>query len=202
MKKNKFPIPENVLELLFGLGAAVVIIGALLKITHSEFIFSGNAWLTVGLVTEAVIFSITGLRGYFTLRESSPTVSDEDVTDLSSVAQEAQALKLAYQNATSQLEALGTNLTSAVTATGSLDIPSDLPENMSNLNVNVSQTNEALAQLSQAYAATKDAVATEPSAHAQVVEDMNALQSELTTLKQTIADLNAKYSDILGAMKN
>jgi len=34
MKNNKFPIPENVLELLFGLGAAVVIIGALLKITH------------------------------------------------------------------------------------------------------------------------------------------------------------------------
>ncbi len=202
MKKNKFPIPENILELMFGAGASVVIIGALLKITHSEFIFSGNTWLTAGLVTEAVIFLIAGFRGFVTLRESNLTVSDEDVTDLSSVVQEAQALKIAYQNATSQLEALGTNLTNAVTATGSLEVPSDLPENMSNLNVNVSQTNEALSQLSQAYLATKDAVAAEPSAHAQVVDNMNALQSELSTLKQTIADLNAKYSDILGAMKN
>ena len=83
MKKNKFPIPENVLELLFGLGAAVVIIGALLKITHSEFIFSGNTWLTAGLITEAIIFSITGFRGFITLRDSSPVVSDDDVTDLS-----------------------------------------------------------------------------------------------------------------------
>jgi len=202
MKKNKFPIPENILELMFGAGASVVIIGALLKITHNEFIFSGNTWLTAGLVTEAVIFLIAGFRGYVTLRETTPTVSDDDVTDLSGVAQEAQALKLAYQNATSQLEALGSNLTDAVSATGSLEVPSDLPENMSNLNVNVSQTNEALVQLSKAYSATKDAVATEPSAHAQVVEDMNALQTELTTLKQTIADLNAKYADILGAMKN
>ena len=202
MKKNKFPIPENILELMFGAGASVVIIGALLKITHSEFIFSGNTWLTAGLVTEAVIFLIAGFRGFVTLRESSPSVSDEDVTDLSGVAQEAQALKLAYQNATSQLEALGTNLTNAVSATGSLEVPADLPENMSNLNVNVAQTNEALAQLSKAYSVTKDAVATEPSAHAQVVDNMNALQAELATLKQTIADLNAKYADILGAMKN
>lgn len=202
MKRNKFPIPENILELLFGLGAAVVIIGALLKITHSEFIFSGNTWLTVGLITEAVIFSITGFRGFVMLRDSSPSVSDEDVTDLTLVAQEAQALKLAYQNATAQLEALGSNLSSAVSATGSLEVPSDLPENMSSLNNNVAHTSAALEQLANAYSATKDAVATEPSAHKQVVENMNALHTELSSLKQTVADLNAKYADILGAMKN
>jgi enamine deaminase RidA (YjgF/YER057c/UK114 family) len=202
MKKDKFPIPENVLELLFGLGAAVVIIGALLKITHSEFIFSGNTWLSAGLITEAIIFSITGLRGFITLRDSSPVVSDDDVTDLSGVAQEAQALKLAYQNATSQLEALGTNLTNAVSATGTLEVPTDLPENMSSLNSNVAQTNQALAELADAYNATKEAVATEPKAHGQVVENMDALQSELASLKQIINELNTKYADILGAMKN
>jgi hypothetical protein len=202
MKKNKFPIPENVLELLFGLGAAVVIIGALLKITHGEFIFSGNTWLTVGLITEAVIFSITGFRGFIMLRDNAPVTSTEDVTDLSDVAQEALALKTAYQNATLQLETLGTSLSSAVSATGSLEVPSELPENMLNLNSNVSQTNQALEQLSAAYNATKDSVVTEPKAHEEVVENMNALHTELATLKQTIADLNAKYADILGAMKN
>ena len=202
MKKNKFPIPENVLELLFGLGAAVVIIGALLKITHGEFIFSGNTWLTVGLITEAVIFSITGFRGFIMLRDNAPVTSTEDVTDLSDVAQEALALKTAYQNATLQLETLGTSLSSAVSATGSLEVPSELPENMLNLNSNVSQTNQALEQLSAAYNATKDAVATEPKAHSDVVANMNALHTELATMKNTIADLNAKYADILGAMKH
>ena len=73
---------------------------------------------------------------------------------------------------------------------------------MSNLNANVSQTNQALEQLSAAYSATKDAVATEPEAHSEVVANMNALHTELVTMKNTIADLNAKYADILGAMKN
>ena len=69
MKNNKFPIPENVLELLFGTGASIVIIGALMKITHfnSDFI-SGNTMLTIGLITEAIIFLIAGFRGYITLR--------------------------------------------------------------------------------------------------------------------------------------
>ena len=81
-------------------------------------------------------------------------------------------------------------------------MPAELPENMSNLNSNVAQTNQALEQLSAAYSATKDAVATEPKAHSEVVDNMNALHAELAAMKNTIAELNAKYADILGAMKN
>lgn len=203
MNKNKFPIPENVLELLFGTGASVVIIGALMKITHfnSEFI-SGNTMLTIGLVTEAIIFFIAGFRGYITLREDAPAAATEDATDLTDISLEANALKAAYQKATSQLETLGDNLTNAVSATGSIEVPADLPQNMTSLNSNVAQTNEALEQLSKAYSETKDAVATEPKAHGAVVDNMNDLHTELASLKQTIADLNAKYADILGAMKN
>lgn len=201
MKKNKFFIPENVLELLFGAGASIVIIGALLKITHKPFIFEGNTWLTAGLVTEAVIFLIAGLRGYYLASETSPSNS-EDATDLSDISKEANALKTAYQKATAQLENLGINITSAVNATGALEVPADFPQNISSLNSNVAQTNQALEQLSAAYSATTDAVVTEPKAHIEVVDNMNALHAELATMKNTIADLNAKYADILGAMKN
>jgi gliding motility-associated protein GldL len=49
---------------LYGMGAAVVIIGALFKITHLEFppIFTGNAMLTVGLVVEALIFALSAFQ--------------------------------------------------------------------------------------------------------------------------------------------
>ena len=203
MKKKKFPIPENIIELLFGAGASVVIIGALMKITHfnSDFI-SSNTMLSIGLVTEAVIFLIAGFRGYVLLSEDTATAGTEDATDLSDIAAEADALKAAYQNATSQLESLGTNLSSAVRATGRLEVPADLPDNMTRMNSNVAQTNQALEQLSAAYSATTDAIATEPKAHSEVVTSMNALHAELATMKNTIADLNAKYTDILGAMKN
>lgn len=203
MKNNKFPIPENVLELLFGTGASIVIIGALMKITHfnSDFI-SGNTMLTIGLITEAIIFLIAGFRGYITLREPATSLNSDDPTDLTDISLEVNALKAAYQKATSQLETLGDNLTSAVNITGLLEVPANLPENISSLNNNVTKTSEALELLSEAYSDTKAAVANEPKAHDEVVENMNALHVELASLKQTISGLNAKYADILGAMKN
>ena len=42
--KKQF-IPDNYMELFFGIGAAVVIIGALLKIINASLIFSANTWL-------------------------------------------------------------------------------------------------------------------------------------------------------------
>ena len=54
-KKKSF---KNAKNMLFGVGAAVVIIGAWAKILH--FSWAGYA-LTVGLLTEAVIFAISGL---------------------------------------------------------------------------------------------------------------------------------------------
>jgi gliding motility-associated protein GldL len=47
----------------YGLGAAIVILGALFKITHMEFgPLNGNALLTIGLVTEALIFALSAFE--------------------------------------------------------------------------------------------------------------------------------------------
>tara|TARA_B100000427_G_C15492596_1_gene588364 strand:+ start:592 stop:1119 length:528 start_codon:yes stop_codon:yes gene_type:complete len=44
----------------YGMGAAVVIIGALMKITHYDLPFiTANTMLTIGLVTEALIFALS-----------------------------------------------------------------------------------------------------------------------------------------------
>lgn len=44
-------------NLLYGVGAAIVILGALMKITHFDLPFlSANTMLTIGLITEAAIF--------------------------------------------------------------------------------------------------------------------------------------------------
>ena len=62
MKKQL--LPDNVFELLFGVGAGVVIIGALLKIINGSLIFSANSWLIVGLSVEAGIFVLSGIQGF------------------------------------------------------------------------------------------------------------------------------------------
>ena len=75
MKKQL--LPDNVFELLFGVGAGVVIIGALLKIINGSLIFSANTWLIVGLSVEAGIFVLSGIQGTVKgLSELNSNISD------------------------------------------------------------------------------------------------------------------------------
>src|SRR5690554_6203719 len=53
-------IPKKVINFCYGMGASVVLIGALFKITHMELgPLNGNNMLTVGLLVEAFIFAIS-----------------------------------------------------------------------------------------------------------------------------------------------
>ncbi len=54
-----FKTKDGILNFVYSIGAAIVILGALLKLTHWHFwIFNGNLTLAIGLVTEAIIFII------------------------------------------------------------------------------------------------------------------------------------------------
>ena len=56
-------LSKKAMNFAYGMGAAVVIIGALFKITHMEFGFiTGNLMLTIGLVTEALIFGLSAFE--------------------------------------------------------------------------------------------------------------------------------------------
>jgi gliding motility-associated protein GldL len=56
-------LSKKAMNFAYGMGAAVVIIGALFKITHIEFGFlTGNLMLTIGLVVEAAIFALSAFE--------------------------------------------------------------------------------------------------------------------------------------------
>ena len=55
-------LSKNAMNMAYGLGASIVIIGALMKIIHQDLgPISGNLMLTIGLVTEALIFAFCRL---------------------------------------------------------------------------------------------------------------------------------------------
>ena len=59
MARGVFTTKEGIYNFIYSFGAAIVILGAWLKITHISFgPITGNAALTVGLITEALIFVI------------------------------------------------------------------------------------------------------------------------------------------------
>jgi gliding motility-associated protein GldL len=56
-------LSKKAMNFAYGMGAAVVILGALFKITHIEFGFlTGNLMLTIGLVVEALIFALSAFE--------------------------------------------------------------------------------------------------------------------------------------------
>ena len=59
-KKGFQPLNKTQINFAYGMGAAIVIIGALMKITHKDLgPLTGNTMLTIGLITEALIFAIS-----------------------------------------------------------------------------------------------------------------------------------------------
>ena len=54
---------KKFMAMAYGLGASIVIVGALFKIIHFEIgPLTGNVMLTIGLVTEAIIFALSAFE--------------------------------------------------------------------------------------------------------------------------------------------
>lgn len=59
MARGIFSTKEGIYNFIYSIGAAIVILGALFKITHWSFgPLTGNLTLAIGLITEAIIFVI------------------------------------------------------------------------------------------------------------------------------------------------
>ena len=200
--KKKFFIPEKYLELIFGLGASVVIVGALLKITHKDFIFSGNTWLTAGLITEAVIFMIAGLRGYAVTTEDDGPDETSPEAAISDVSKEVDALKEAFASATNQIQNLTGSLQAATIAAATIKIPENFQVNVDELNNRLASASVSVSQVQDVYNNIEKSLDGQPEAHRDVVSASDKLVVQLEEMNSVVKQLNEKYSAISKAMGN
>ena len=192
-KRKKF-LPDNVIELMFWVGASIVIIGALLKITHQDFgPITGNTMLTLGLITEAIIFAISGVQGYMT--------GDSSVEDagLQTIEAETQSLQQAVDQTVSGLSSLNKNLTAATAATESFSVPNDINENLNSYNDNLSSAASKLTSINELYDSLNKSLS-EVNSSTSSMNIPDGLGEELTKMKATINELNSKYSSMLEGM--
>ena len=194
-KKKKF-LPDNIIELMFGLGASIVIIGALLKITHADLIpgyVTGNTMLTIGLIVEAVIFAISGIQGYM--------VGDSSIENkgLQTIEAETQSLQQAVDQTVSGLSSLNKNLSAATAATESFNVPKDINENLNSYNDNLSSAAAKLTNINELYDSLNKTLS-EVNSSTSSMNIPEGLGEELNKMKSTINELNAKYSSMLEGM--
>lgn len=171
--------------MLYGIGAAVVIIGALFKILHLP---GANEMLIIGLGTEAVIFFVSAFEPlpadetHWSWNKVFPQLNDDvddDEVDIDVALGEGGIQVGAGPN---PYGALGSGLSSTNTALQENQLSADLFENLAEsingLKVNVTQ----LAEISDATVAT------------------NEFSSKIKTASQKIDQLTAGYSTTVEAM--
>jgi hypothetical protein len=181
-------LPDNVFELLFGLGAGVVIIGALLKIINGSLIFSANTWLIVGLSVEACIFALSGIQGFLLGKKD-----EEDA--VSTIAVETAALQKAVDGTVKGLNELNSNISNASKATATIKIPVDIEKNANDFNKGLSSASSNIQEVAKVLHNLKETVDA-----FETVNMPDGLGDEFQKMKNTVKELNAKYEAMLGAM--
>lgn len=199
--KKKFFIPEKYIELLFGVGASVVIVGALLKITHKDLfgLVSGNTMLTVGLITEAVIFLVAGLRGYSTTAEEEE-IADSPEAAIADISKEVEVLKNSFTGATAQIQNLTGSLESASLAATMIKIPDNFQVNVDELNNRLASASVSVSQVQDVYNSIEKSLEGQPDSHRDVVSASDKLVVQLEEMNTLVKQLNEKYSAIAKAM--
>ncbi len=183
-------------NLLIGIGAAIVLLGALEKIEHTQFI-PGVSLIWWGLIIEACMFLALGLlpphkeyyweKLYPGLDNYSSQVSAIDTGSLSSGAPDVPALD--GDKVDQKLSGMLTELQSMSSSLGSLKALQE---------VDFSGTSEQIKKMGDFYTNLNEAMANINDS----IEDTQRYKEQLAALNGNLGSLNGVYGGILNAMSN
>jgi hypothetical protein len=186
VKSKSFKYLKN---LIIGLGASVVMIGALGKINSYSW---GGPAITAGLLVEAFLFAMLGLLGpekdyyweklYPGLDEYASNIAP--ITSGATAGTPSRAL-----NADSVEKNLGGMLSELQSMSKSMGSLKALQE------VDFSQTGEQLKTMNNFYSKMNEAM----NALNSSVEDTKQYQAQMASLSKNLTSLNAVYGNVLSA---
>jgi gliding motility-associated protein GldL len=202
---------KKFMNMAYGLGASIVIIGALFKIIHFELgPLTGNIMLTIGLVTEAIIFAISAFE------------SVEDDLDWSLVYPELEGGKSNKEDTPKDAEGLLSKKLDELLKEAQIDgeLMASLGDSIKNFEgaaKNMSPTVEgmnatkryseemalAAAQmesLNSLYKVQLEAVNRQSSINEEVTDNAGKLKEQMASLATNLSSLNGVYGGMLSAM--
>jgi len=202
---------KKTMNFIYGVGAAVVIVGALFKILHLP---GANIMLSVGLLTEAGIFTISAFEPVHSEPDWSlvyPELAGGEPTDRKgksgSVSQQLDSMLTQAKVGPELIESLGSGLQSlstnvkdmasmssaAVATTEYAESASKAASNMNSISESSSVVSDSLGTFSSSLSGVLNNITATESATAQFKE-------EIETLNNNLANLNTIYGNMLSAM--
>ena len=171
---------------IIGVGAAVVMVGALMKITSHPM---GNTFITIGLLTEAFLFLMLGLLPpekdyYWEKLYPGLDAYNANISPLTAGEGAGRAL-----NADAVENNLGGMLNELQVMSKSMGSLKALQE------VDFSETSEQLKSMHNFYTRMTEAMSTLND----TVEDTKLYKEQLTSLNKNLGSLNGVYRNVLSA---
>jgi gliding motility-associated protein GldL len=205
---------KKLFNMAYGLGASVVIIGALFKILHWEFgPLTGGLLLAVGLITEALIFAISAFEPVddeydwslvYPELAGSMTSSKNEVSD----AKEAEGilsrkldelLKEANIDA-NLMESLGESIRNFEGAAKGIAPSVDAMESTKKYSDEMVEAASQMESLNSLYKVQLESASRQASVNEEVVQNASALKDQMESLASNLSSLNGVYGGMLSAM--
>jgi hypothetical protein len=184
----KSPSFKYLKNLTIGLGASVVMIGALGKINSEPW---GGPAITAGLLVEAFLFAMLGVLGpekdyYWEKLYPGLDKYSANISPLTAGEQKGGMRPLNADAVENQLGGMLTELQAMAKSLGSLKALQE---------VDFSQTNDQMKAMNSFYSQMTDAMASLTAS----VEDTKQYQAQMASLSKNLTSLNAVYGNILSA---
>ena len=207
---------KKLFNMAYGLGASVVIIGALFKILHWEFgPLTGGLLLAVGLITEALIFAISAFEPVDDEYDWSlvyPELSGGQAS--AKQASEAAEIKEAEASLSAKLddllkeagvdahlmESLGDSIRNFEGAAKGIAPTVDAMESTRKYSDEMVQAAAQMESLNSLYKVQLESASRQASVNEEVVQNASALKDQMESLATNLSSLNGVYGGMLTAM--
>ena len=201
----------------YGLGAAVVIIGALFKITHLEFGFiTGNLMLTIGLVVEAGIFALSAFEPVdedldWTLvypelangEARKKTTKAETPSEAQGLLSQKLDVMLKEAKIDGELMAsLGNSIKNFEGAAKSIMPTADAMVSTKKYSEELTLAASQMESLNSLYKIQLQSASRNAQINEEVVENNIKLKEQMQSLTSNLSSLNNVYGGMLSAMNN
>lgn len=210
-------LSKKAMNFCYGMGAAVVIVGALFKITHIELgPLTGNLMLTIGLLVEAAIFALSAFEPVDDDLDWSlvyPELAGGEASEKKSNKQEleeaqgllSQKLDVMLKDARIDGELMSSLGNSIRNFEGAAKSISPTVEAMSSQRKYAEEMSMAAAQmesLNSLYKVQLESASRNAQANSEIADNALKLKEQMQSMTSNIASLNNVYGGMLSAMSN
>jgi len=211
-------ISKQTMNFAYGMGAAVVIIGALFKITHIEWGFiTGNLMLTIGLVVEAGIFALSAfepvdkdLDWTLVYPELANGEARKKVAKVEEPTEDAQGLLSKKLDAMLKdakidgelMSSLGNSIKNFESAAKAISPTVDSMASTKKYSEELTLAAAQMESLNSLYKIQLQSASRNAQINEEVVENNIKLKEQMQSLTSNLSSLNNVYGGMLSAMSN